>query len=144
MSTFQSQIKKAKLLESKLEAKIQKYSSLAQKINADFLCDEENPLIESSDEQELSLDIERDLNELAECITNMRNCSAGTTTPANHQEVLIKRYHEIHFDYSAGTWKCITTRFTACLCVLTTLYICIQMLPSMCTFLRKMFIYISI
>lgn len=89
------------MLESKLEAKIQKYSSLAQKINADFLCDEENPLLESSDEKELSSDIERDLNDLADCITNMRNCASGTTTPANHQEVLIKRYHEIHFDYSA-------------------------------------------
>ena len=102
MSQWNALHKKAKLLESRLETKIQKYSSLAQKINADFLCDEENPLIESNDEQELSSDIERDLNELSECITNMRNTStASTTTPANHQEVLIKRYHEIHFDYSA-------------------------------------------
>ena len=100
---FQTQLRKAKVLESRLESKIQSYSSLAQKINADFLCDEENPLIESSDEQELATDIERDLNDLADCITNMRNCSSGSssTTPANHQEVLIKRYHEIHFDYSA-------------------------------------------
>ena len=99
---FQTQLRKAKVLESRLESKIQSYSSLAQKINADFLCDEENPLIESSDEQELASDIERDLNDLADCITNMRNCSSATsTTPANHQEVLIKRYHEIHFDYSA-------------------------------------------
>ena len=100
---FQTQLRKAKVLESRLESKIQSYSSLAQKINADFLCDEENPLIESSDEQELATDIERDLNDLAECITNMRNCSSGSSsaTPANHQEVLIKRYHEIHFDYSA-------------------------------------------
>ena len=102
MSQWNALHKKAKLLESRLETKIQKYSSLAQKINADFLCDEENPLIESNDEQELSSDIERDLNELSECITNMRNtAAASTTTPANHQEVLIKRYHEIHFDYSA-------------------------------------------
>lgn len=32
----------------------------------------------------------------------MRNCSSGSSsTPVNHQEVLIKRYHEIHFDYNA-------------------------------------------
>lgn len=52
--------------------------------------------------QDLSCDIERDLTDLADCITNMRNCSSGSSsTPANHQEVLIKRYHEIHFDYNA-------------------------------------------
>lgn len=102
MSQWNTLHKKAKLLESRLETKIQKYSSLAQKINADFLCDEENPLVESNDEQELSSDIERDLNELSDCITSMRNCSSSaSSTPANHQEVLIKRYNEIHFDYSA-------------------------------------------
>lgn len=99
-SPFTSEIKKAKTLESRLENKIQRYSTLAQKINADLLCDEENPLIESTDEQELSGDIERDLNDLADCITNMRNCSS-TSTLVSHQEVLIKRYHEIHFDYNA-------------------------------------------
>ena len=50
-SPFASQIKKAKQLESRLETKIQRYSVLAQKINADLLCDEENPLMESGDEQ---------------------------------------------------------------------------------------------
>ena len=51
--------------------------------------------------QELSGDIERDLNDLADCITNMRNCAGTSSTTASHQEVLIKRYHEIHFDYNA-------------------------------------------
>ena len=32
----------------------------------------------------------------------MRNSSSGSSsTPASHREVLIKRYHEIHFDYNA-------------------------------------------
>jgi len=102
ISQWSSLQKKAKTLESRLETKIQRYSSMAQKINADFLCDEENPLLESRDEQELSSDIERDLNELADCINNMRSCpSTSSSAPVNHQESLIKRYHEIHFDYSA-------------------------------------------
>ena len=94
--------RRAKTLESRLESKVQKYSSLAQKINADFLCDEENPLIESKEEQSLSSEIERDLHELSDCINNMRTVTtAGGSTPGgNHHEVLIKRYHEIHFDYS--------------------------------------------
>ena len=49
--SYLTHIKKAKQLESRLETKIQRYSALAQKINADLLCDEENPLAESGDEQ---------------------------------------------------------------------------------------------
>ena len=108
---------------------MQKYSSLAQKINANFLCDEENPLIESKEEQELAADIDQDLNavrrgapgpfrlisshflplslplllQLAECINQMRstsNSGAMSSPGGHHHEVLIKRYHEIHFDYS--------------------------------------------
>lgn len=90
--------RRAKALESRLEAKVQKYSSIAQKINADFLCDEENPLIESKEEQELAVDIDHDLTDLAECIAAMRSMSPSSS--GSHQEVLIKRYHEIHFDYS--------------------------------------------
>ena len=116
------------------QTKVQKYSSLAQKINANFLCDEENPLIESKEEQELATDIDQDLNavrrrcwrrpirsfmaraphfrisllfccclQLAECINQMRstsNSGAMSSPGGHHQEVLIKRYHEIHFDYS--------------------------------------------
>ena len=44
---------------------MQTYSTLAQKINADFLCDEENPLLEHHDEESnLSSDVEKDLTEV--------------------------------------------------------------------------------
>lgn len=92
-----------------MESKVQKYASLAQKINADFLCDEENPLLENREEQELGNDIDRDLQELSECIDGMRHCSRTSSVPEgaagggmseHRQDVLIKRYQEIHFDYS--------------------------------------------
>lgn len=95
--------RRAKVLEARLETKVQRYSSLAQKINADFLCDEENPLVEGEEERSLSSEIERDLHELHECINGMRTCATkdgGVATGSGHQEGLIKRYHEIHFDYS--------------------------------------------
>ena len=42
--------------------------------------------------------------QLAECINQMRSTSNGnhsmSSPGGHHQEVLIKRYHEIHFDYS--------------------------------------------
>lgn len=95
--------RRAKALEARLEGKVQRYASLAQKINADFLCDEENPLLENREEQELANDIERDLNELSECIDGMRHCSGRPSgvMSEHHQDVLIKRYQEIHFDYSS-------------------------------------------
>mmetsp|Transcript_14734 Transcript_14734/g.24432 ORF Transcript_14734/g.24432 Transcript_14734/m.24432 type:complete len:235 (+) Transcript_14734:74-778(+) len=89
---------KAKTLEARLEKKVQNYSTVAQKINANFLCDEENPLIGNEDEQSIASEIERDLAELYDCIQHMRSCNGGSLS--NHQEVLIKRYYEIHFDYS--------------------------------------------
>ena len=46
------------------QLKVQKYSALAQKINADFSCDEESPLVESKEEQELAVEIEQDLHEV--------------------------------------------------------------------------------
>lgn len=98
MANWDSLHYKAKTLEARLERKVQNYSSIAQKINANFLCDEENPLMESVDEQSLSSEIERDLNELYDCIQSMRSCTMGSQS--HHQEVLIKRYYEIHFDYS--------------------------------------------
>lgn len=94
--------RRAKALEARLETKIQRYASLAQKINADFLCDEENPLLENKEEQELGTDIERDLSELSECIDAMRHCNQSSShSLAHNQDVLIKRYQEIHFDYSS-------------------------------------------
>lgn len=70
-----------------LQKRVQNYSTIAQKINANFLCDEgeewnniefydhyfhinnplcyiENPLMESGDEQAVSSEIERDLAEV--------------------------------------------------------------------------------
>eukprot|EP01039_Chlorochromonas_danica_P005109 gene5109-5615_t len=97
-SSWDSLHRQAKSLESRLEKKVQSYSSIAQRINANFLYDEENPLVESNDEQSLAVEIEHDLAELYECIQKMRQVSGGSLT--SQQEVLIKRYYEIHFDYS--------------------------------------------
>jgi hypothetical protein len=77
----------------------------------------ENPLLENREEQELGNDIERDLSEvsphhlfvpslflsqLSECIDAMRHCNQSSShTLAHNQDILIKRYQEIHFDYSS-------------------------------------------
>jgi hypothetical protein len=42
MHNWTSLHQRAKALESRLESNVQKYSSVAQKINADFLCDGKN------------------------------------------------------------------------------------------------------
>ena len=64
-------------------------------------CLVENPLIDNQDEQELSTDVERDLTELATCISNMRDYASAQNSGSRHtQEALIKRYNEIHYDYS--------------------------------------------
>ena len=99
MSQFNSLHNRAKQLEARLEVKIQKYSSIAQQINADILCDEERPLVEGHEEQDLASEIERDLTELSDCINSMRACTANIS--GSHQNVLIKRYQEIHFDYNS-------------------------------------------
>jgi Golgi SNAP receptor complex protein 1 len=97
MSSWESLQKQAKYLESKLEAEIQSYSAMAQKINADFLCDEENPLLDSREEHELSVQIDRNLNELADCIQKMKLCPHSV----EHQEHFIRRYSEINMEYKA-------------------------------------------
>jgi hypothetical protein len=95
--------RRTKAVESKLEASVQKYASLAQKINADFLCDEENPLLggSHSEEQALAVQIERDLVELNSCIEKMRSCvTSGIQSPSsNQQESIIKRFIDIQYDY---------------------------------------------
>lgn len=75
------------------QKRVQNYSSIAQKINANFLCDEgnlilritfsatlfnvrplitaENPLIESGDEQAVSSEIERDLAEVSSTLSQI-------------------------------------------------------------------------
>jgi hypothetical protein len=90
---------RAKVLESRLEQRVQAYSSLAQRINADLICDEENPLIGGGEERALATDIENDLAELLECINNMRTASNEASAGSN-EDILVRRHHEIHFDYS--------------------------------------------
>lgn len=97
MSSWESLQKQAKYLEGKLESEIQVYSSVAQKMNADFLCDEENPLLDSKEEQELSVLIDRNLNELADCIQKMKLCPQTL----QNQDALLKRYSEINMEYKA-------------------------------------------
>jgi len=98
-SSFSVLHRRAKALEARLENRVQSYSSLAQRINADLTCDEENPLIESGEEQSLSSGIENDLAELSECINSMRTATQEGSS-GTHEDVLVRRYHEIHFDYS--------------------------------------------
>ena len=97
MSSWESLQKQAKYLESKLESEIQRYSSIAQKINADFLCDDENPLLDSKEEQELSVLIARNLDEMADCIQKMKLCPHTL----QNQDALIRRYSEINMEYKA-------------------------------------------
>jgi len=98
-SSFSALHRRAKALEARLENRVQSYSSLAQQINADLTCDEENPLMGSGEEQTLSSEIENDLAELSTCINSMRTAAQECSSGA-HEDVLVRRYHEIHFDYS--------------------------------------------
>jgi len=100
-SSFSALHRRAKALEARLENRVQSYSSLAQRINADLTCDEENPLMsgESGEEHALSSEIENDLAELSTCINSMRSATQEASSGA-HEDVLVRRYHEIHFDYS--------------------------------------------
>jgi len=92
-------LKKAKGLESRLDRRVHKYSVLAQRINADLLCgDEESPLLESREEHELSSEIERDLQQLSECISRMKD--VVDRYPEEHHRALLKRYQDILVDYS--------------------------------------------
>ncbi len=101
MATFEAQHRRAKVLEARLESRVQQYSTIAQQINANFLHDEENPLVaEDNSEKNLSNEIECDLNEMYECINSMKNISQSRSHRSNHEDVLIRRYHEIHYDYS--------------------------------------------
>lgn len=96
--------RQAKATEARLEASVQRYSMLAQKINADFLCDEENPLITDShaEEQALAVQIERDLVELNQFIGRMKDSITGNLqSPSGHQqEMIVRRFTEIHYDYA--------------------------------------------
>jgi hypothetical protein len=74
------------------QRKVQKYSALAQRINADLLCDEgtaprhtrarvlelgtENPLLDSKEEQELASEIENELRKVRTCVLRRRFVTA--------------------------------------------------------------------
>lgn len=106
------------------QTRIDEYSALAQKLNADFLCDEENPLIENREDESLAKSIEIDLNEvccilwiygmiifvqLASCISSMKEESVTSSSRMN--EELIKRYHEIYCDFN-NEFKTIAVRLS--------------------------------
>ena len=109
----------AKAIEARLEAAVQRYASIAQKINADFLCDEENPLLLSTEEQSLASQIEHDLVDFHEAIVSMREAINNPLSPSlssssssyshkmqspastHQQEMTVKRFSEIHYDYSS-------------------------------------------
>ena len=59
MNSWSSLLQRAKLLESRLEGNVSRFGTISQKVNADFLCDEENPLVDR-EEQDLTSDVERD------------------------------------------------------------------------------------
>ena len=64
---------RAKQLEQRLEKKLQTYSSIAQRINAEFYDDEESNLLrDDRNEQQYTTEIESDLNDLNDCIQHMR------------------------------------------------------------------------
>jgi len=93
------------MLEARLESRVQSYSSLAQKFSADLGygetdLEENSSLIDSGEERALASEIESDLTELMECIQSMRKISHDKPS-GPHEEGLIRRYHEIHFDYSS-------------------------------------------
>ena len=54
-----------------------------------------------SEEQALAANIERDLAELSTCIDRMRSSiQSSIQSPSTHQqEVIVKRFSEIHYDY---------------------------------------------
>ncbi len=97
-----------------MQSSIQKYVSITQKLSNDYYRDEENGLLESKEEQELSSMIENDLKkvsflvfackwpttalQLAEAIDLLRTIrNAGNS--GKNQESVIKRFFEIHSDY---------------------------------------------
>lgn len=100
LSSLESLHRRAKGLEASLEVKIQSFSVLAQKMNADFLCDEESATMTRTDEDRMAKEIDRLLIELNECISSMKEYEESVPNfGGSHKDNLIKRYDEIYFDY---------------------------------------------
>ena len=96
MTSWDPLVRQAKYLESKLESEVLNYSSLAQKLNTwDHSYDRERPYDGGRDEIDLSIQIDRNLNDLSDCIQKMKLCHSLNS----HQEGLIKRYNDINFEY---------------------------------------------
>lgn len=94
MTSWEPLQQQAKYLEGKLEADVQAFEAMANKMNSwEFAYDRENPY-DGHGEQDLSAVIDRSLNELSDCIHKMKLCPSLTS----HQEGLIRRYSEINFD----------------------------------------------
>lgn len=96
--------REVRIIESKLETKIQSYSWLSTKISGggnsgELLHDEENPLLESEEEANLANEIEDLLATLSDCNERM-----GTMVKIGAQgsnSALLQRYREILFDFSS-------------------------------------------
>jgi hypothetical protein len=104
-SIFDAAHRRAKVLEARLEQRVQAYSSYCGKIDAASYNDKdiEGGMCSSHEEQALVRDVDMDLTEMTECIDTMRSYAEDH----NQQEVL-KRFHEVHFDYSSEYRKSTT------------------------------------
>ena len=89
--------KQAKKYERVLEERVSAYSRLAQRMHADMLYDEENPLMEGQEEQGLVMEIDNLLASLADCNERMGHCVSNGARTAN--TALLQRFREIHYDF---------------------------------------------
>lgn len=94
---------------------LQEYESLAQRLNAVFV-DEENPLVESGEEERLSMAIHSELDELMHCIQDMK----ARPSLSRAQQTRVSRFYEIHFDHSRE-WQKISVCDPLLSCVLSSL-----------------------
>lgn len=97
-SGFEIAHRRAKILEVRLEQRVQAYSTHCARLDeANYsVKDIEGGLRVGIEEQTLARDVEMDLNEMTECIDAMRAQCSG-----HNQQEVFKRFHEVHFDYSS-------------------------------------------
>ena len=96
--------REVRIIESKLETKIQAYSWLSTKApnggnRVELLHDEENPLLESEEEANLANEIEDLLATLSDCNERMGSMVKSGVQGSN--SALLQRYREILFDFSS-------------------------------------------
>jgi len=104
-SSFDAAHRRAKVLEARLEQRVQAYSSYCSKVDAASYNDKdvEGGMSSSHEEQALARDVDMDLTEMSESIDAMRAAGEG-----HNQQEVIKRFHEVHFDYSSEYRKSTT------------------------------------